>query len=92
MANLTDDEFTVLMIAEDNSIAPLGRWKEPVLSLAKRGLLERYNEVNYGITLAGKEVRAARDASDEGEMLRLLGRGHEADVPVAVEPPAEEEK
>ncbi|MFA5897698.1 MAG: hypothetical protein WC829_01165 [Hyphomicrobium sp.] len=75
MPDLTDDEFTLLMIADNGeSLAPIGRWKQSILALTARGLLQRNNEVNYGITLAGKEARAARDHEDAAAMLRVLGR------------------
>jgi len=63
--DLTDNEFTVLMIAAaDESMIPIGRWKEPVERLAARGLLHRHNEHNYAITETGRQALKAREDED----------------------------
>ena len=73
MADLTNDEFTVLMIAaEGESMIPIGRWKAPIHALTERGLMQRNDESNYGITLAGREACAERNREDDAAMLRLL--------------------
>lgn len=41
MADLTNDELTVLMIAaEGEPMMPIGRWEAPCKSLVKKGLLQ----------------------------------------------------
>lgn len=73
MSEITDDEFTLLMIADNgDALAPIGRWKESVLNLASKGLLERLNEVNYAITEAGRKARAERDREDDASLRHLL--------------------
>ena len=73
MSDVTDDQFTCLMIANNgDSLAPIGRWKEPVLELARKGLLQRLNEVNYAITLEGRKACAERDREDDAALGRLL--------------------
>jgi hypothetical protein len=73
MTDLTQDEFTVLLLADaGESMIPIGRWKEPILALANRGLLQQNDEVNYAITLAGRQARAARDQEDESGLVALL--------------------
>ena len=77
MNELTSDEFTVLLLAEKGeSMIPIGRWKEPILSLAGKGLLQKNDEVNYAITLAGREACAERNRADEGDLSKLLGGLH----------------
>lgn len=66
MTDLTDDEFTILMIAAQGEyLAPIGRWQEPILSAASRGLLKKLNDVNYVITDAGKQAIKERDQQDD---------------------------
>jgi len=61
------------MIANNgDSLAPIGRWKEPVLELARKGLLQRLNEVNYAITLEGKKACAERDREDDAAFRSVL--------------------
>ncbi|MDE2099024.1 MAG: hypothetical protein KGL39_17350 [Patescibacteria group bacterium] len=78
MSQLTDDQFTLLMIANNGDIlAPIGRWKESVFVLVEKGLLVRHNEVNYGITLEGKKAVAERDREDEAAFGQLLSSAHQ---------------
>lgn len=73
MQALTQDEFTILLLAEKGeSMIPIGRWKKPILELTERGLMRRFDEVNYGITLEGREAVAERNAKDEGDLRCLL--------------------
>ena len=73
MPEITNDEFTVLMIAaEGESMIPIGRWKAPILALTERGLMQRNGESNYGITLAGREACAERDREDDTSLRQLL--------------------
>jgi hypothetical protein len=70
---LTDDERTVLLIAgEGQYMIPMGRWKEPVLSLARRGFLKKLDDVNYVITEAGL---AASDTAEDDAIRDFLNAG-----------------
>ena len=52
---MTDDEYTVLMIAaEGESMIPIGRWEEPIRTLTLAGLMRKLDQVNYVITQAGR--------------------------------------
>ncbi len=65
LSPLTADERTVLEIAShDEVMIETGRWKEPVLSLVKRGYLEgpRFNRC---ITDAGMAAFKAAEAYEE---------------------------
>ena len=73
MVDITDDQFTCLMItAKGDSLAPIGRWKEAVLSLASHGLLEKLDDVNYGITPAGRAACEARDKEDDEPFRQMI--------------------
>lgn len=75
MSDLTQDEFTILLIAaEGESIIPIGRWKEPTLALAERGLMLKNDDFNYVITAKGREAILARNETDEADLKRLMGR------------------
>lgn len=79
MPELTEDEFTVLLLADNGeSMIPIGRWKAPILSLTTKGFMRKNDEVNYSITDAGRQARATRDAEDEDAMLGLLSGGKKA--------------
>ena len=79
MPDLTDDEFTVLLLADSGeSMIPIGRWKAPILSLTTKGFMRKNDEVNYSITAAGRAARAARDAEDEDAMLGFFSGGKKA--------------
>lgn len=61
---LTDDERTVLLIADGGeSMMPLGRWEQPVEHLVELGYLERHDKFNNVITEKG---RLAINAAEEG--------------------------
>jgi hypothetical protein len=76
MTELTDDEFTILLLGnEGESLAPIGRWKVPILALTERGLMQRFNDVNYGITQEGRDAVDARNAEDEAALRSVLA-GH----------------
>ena len=78
MPNLTDDQFTVLMIANNGDmLAPIGRWKEPVLELTRKGLMQRMDEMNYAITLEGAKAVNERDREDEAALTAVLASGHQ---------------
>ena len=76
---LTADEFVVLMLAaEGESMIPIGRWKQPILALTERGLMQMNDEVNYAITQAGIAAVAERNEDDEQALRALLARNSKA--------------
>lgn len=81
MPELTNDERTVLMIADQGeSMMPLGRWEQPVEHLVELGYLERHDKFNNTITLAGKKALGeANEAVDNDAAKALIGR-HNAQV------------
>lgn len=63
---LSDDEFTVLMIAaEGESMMPIGRWQAPVENLVARGYLRQLDRFNNVITTEGRKAIGERNAEDE---------------------------
>ena len=90
MSDLTQDEFTVLMIAYDGiSMIPMGRWKEPILALTERGLMHKYDGANYEITKEGQKACDERNAEDDQSLRDLLARHPKAVAARAV--PIEED-
>ena len=76
MSEISDDEFSVLMIAKQGqSMIPIGRWKSPVLNLAKKGLLQCVDSVNYVITPQGEVACAGRDKDDDSAFRQILESG-----------------
>lgn len=74
--SLTEDEQSVLLItAEGGSVAPIGRWKTPVESLALRGLLYYRDPHNYGMTGAGREVVKALEKKTDAMLGAMIERG-----------------
>lgn len=84
MVDLTPDEKTVLLIAHaGGSMAPIGRRKEPTLSLVAKGFLQPRPHpgdptgyFNHHITDAGKDAAVDLDREDDaalGQMLSLSG-------------------
>ena len=70
---LSPDEFTVLLIAiEGESMIPIGRWKQPILALTERGLMQRNDGVNYEITPEGRKACEQRNEEDDRDLRRLL--------------------
>jgi hypothetical protein len=69
MPELTDDERTVLMIAQEGeSLAAIGRWEQPIEHLVELGYLERLDKFNNTITPAGKAaISQANDEIDKVE-------------------------
>ena len=60
---LTDDEYSVLMIAaEGQSLMPIGRWEKPVERLVSRGLLHSHDRFNNVITPMGRAALAGHEA------------------------------
>ena len=85
MSDLTQDEFTVLLIAaEGESMIPIGRWKVPILSLTERGLMRKNDDVNYEITAKGRQAVDERNAEDEESMRDLL-EGHSKTIEARAE-------
>lgn len=88
MANLTDDEKTVLLIAHaGRPMAPIGRWKAPTESLVEKGFLKPRPHpgdldgyFNMHITDAGKDAAVDLDREDDaafGQILELSSKvGH----------------
>lgn len=72
LSPLTQDETTILQILARGgpAMAPIGRWKQPILSLESRGFLRRLDEFNFEITNSG---RAAVEA-DMAESDSMLGK------------------
>ena len=72
---MTFDEFTILLLAaEGESLAPIGRWKQPILDLAERGLMRKDDEVNYVITQDGRRACDEQNAADERALSDVLAR------------------
>lgn len=80
MANLTPDEKTVLLIAHAGGpMAPIGRWKEPTLSLIAKGFLKPRPHpgdpdgyFNMHIADAGKDAAVEMDCEDYVALGQLL--------------------
>ena len=73
MTELSQDEFTVLLLAaEGESLAPIGRWKAPILSLTGIGFMQRDDDVNFSITVEGRRACEQRNLDDDKELRRLL--------------------
>lgn len=57
MSDLSQDELTVLMIADKGeSMMAIGRWEAPVNSLVARGYLKQHDKFNNSITDAGRQA------------------------------------
>lgn len=75
MSDLTQDEFTVLLIADaGQSMIPLGRWKEPILALTERGLMRKNDAFNYDITAQGRLAVAKQNEDDDADLRRLMSK------------------
>lgn len=80
MLDLTPDEKTVLLIAHAGGpMAPIGRWKEPTLSLVAKGFLKPHKHpgdptgyFNHHITDAGKDIAVELDREDDAALGQLL--------------------
>lgn len=70
MSDLTDDEYTVIMLAEQGRyMAPIGRWEKPILSLAARGfLVDKSQGVNFAITQEGRAALAKHEEAINGDL------------------------
>ena len=87
MSDLTQDEFTVLLIAaEGESMMPIGRWKEPLLSLTARELMYKNDDFNFVITALGRKAIMERNETDEADLKRLMnGKTIEHEEPLLAE-------
>ena len=73
MSELTEDEFTCLLLAaEGEYLAPIGRWKVPILALTSRGLMQKIDMVNYVVTEDGRRACEERNYEDERALSSLL--------------------
>ena len=75
---ITDDEFSVLMIAaEGQYMLAIGRWELPTRALEQRGLLKKEiiaGGPQYTITDAGREAIAAREQIETADLKALVNR------------------
>ena len=70
---MTDDEYTVLMIAaEGESMIPIGRWEEPIRTLTLAGLMRKLDQVNYVITQAGRCAMVDEESQRDGALKKVL--------------------
>lgn len=66
MSALSEDEYTVLLIAAQGEyLAPIGWWEKPVRDLAVRGLLQMLDSVNFVITDAGRQAAQQEDQKND---------------------------
>lgn len=66
MTEITDDEYTVLMIAaQGECMIPIGRWEVSIKNLHARGLMRKIDDVNYVITQAGRDAAEQREHGDD---------------------------
>ena len=80
MADLSPDEKTVLLIAHAGGpMAPIGRWKEPTLSLVTKGFLKPHPHpgdpdgyFNHHITPEGQAAAVECDREDDAALGRLI--------------------
>lgn len=84
---ITDDEYSVLMIAAEGQwLAPIGRWAKPVRDLAMRGLMVRRDEMNYTITDSGRVAMLEREQADDvalGKALGNVARAAQVQAPIS---------
>ena len=78
--SVTDDEFTVLMIAAKGEyMLPIGRWKLPIEALTERGLMvgQHLNGgLQYTITRAGKAAITEREQEENKQIGQLIERSN----------------
>ena len=75
MTPLTDDEFTLLLIAkEGESLAAIGRWEKSVDHLVEQGLLLRQDKFNNTITAKGITACEERENDDARAMVEVSTR------------------
>lgn len=72
MSDLSDDEFTVLLIAaEGQSMMQVGRWQRPTEHLVELGLLVAHDKFNCTITPAGRAAAQEHEKKTDDATLRL---------------------
>ena len=78
--SVTDDEFTVLMIAAKGEyMLPIGRWKPSIEALTERGLMvgQHLNGgLQYTITRAGKAAISEREQEENKQIGQLIERSN----------------
>jgi len=73
MSKLTDDELTILMIADKGEpMLAIGRWEQPVKSLVAKGYLHDTG-TSHHITSAGRKAAAAEGDPDDALAHRMIG-------------------
>jgi len=76
--SITDDERTVLMIADRGEyMLAIGRWELPIKSLAKRGLLASQilnGGPQYTITEAGRTELNAAEHEEDQQLREIINR------------------
>jgi hypothetical protein len=78
MADLTDDEFTCLLIAAGNQqMLEIGRWAQPVRSLKAKGFLTLHG----AITPQGREAAETRDQEDNNALVAAFKQSANVCVP-----------
>lgn len=71
--DLLDDEYTCLMImAQGESLAAIGRWEKACCSLVEKGLAIRHDKFNHSITDAGRQACGEREQADDDALRRLV--------------------
>jgi hypothetical protein len=76
IAPLSVDERAVLMIAAEGvPMIPIGRWEASVKALARRGLMQMLDAVNYVITAAGQAALEAAEREDGAAIRKARGDG-----------------
>ena len=73
MSDVSDDEYTVLMImAKGQSLAAIGHWEKPLDALVERGLARRLDKFNNIITTEGTKALGAREQADDEALKSLV--------------------
>lgn len=76
VSQLTDDEYAVLMIADQGQhMLAIGRWEKPVKNLVACGYMRKVDDVNYLITDAGRQAMQSRDKEDDAALLTVFNHG-----------------
>jgi hypothetical protein len=77
---ITDDEFSVLMIADRGEyMLAIGRWQKPTEDLTRKGFLKCEiiaGGPQYSITPAGREAIVGREAEDDKKLGAIIEQGH----------------
>jgi hypothetical protein len=73
ITEVTDDEFALLMImAQGQSVAAIGKWEKPLDALVERGLARRLDKFNNIITTEGRKACDTRESADTAALKSLL--------------------